>query len=395
MEDRRRVTRRSQDFDVTCYIDGAKLEAHVLDISKGGVFVSTDTSRPVPVGALAGIVFVPDKVKIATTFMFGRVVRKQDVPVRGFAVRWEKAVSAGRPDDLALFLKTLVDLVDVVVEQEVVGTSSSGGPISRCVYRFPETAAFSGAPVGDDLPDLGKLPDPVSAEKNVTPAGDVALPEDEDVMPREMIAFEEAPEETEKKPPAAARHSGRRHLAAPAVSMPVVGPTTDIFSCLRTLDVSDEEVSAVRITTGPTRHKPRHHVADRPSPLQISPAGHAPAVQTPFRGIDDIVIPCRLDGSIFVIDSSVPVVVTALGQSSAVIRSRFVPVDESQPLTLVLIIGTRKGDVPLRCHGRVTVIERGPESGFRMSFSSVEEGDSAGVLERYLKWLEFNAASPT
>jgi len=173
-----------------------------------------------------------------------------------------------------------------------------------------------------------------------------------------------------------------------------VEPVSDIVSCFRTLDVSDEEVSAVRITTGSVRQKKAPATVDGWTTVEVPIPPPAPVQSaSPFRGRDEVLIPCRLDGSIFVIDSSVPVVVTSLGQASAVVRSRFVPVDDTGEITLVLIIGTRRGDVPVRCHGRVTVIERGHEPGFRMAFSGIEEGDSPGVLERYLKWLEFNGGS--
>lgn len=392
MDERRRVTRRARDFDVTCYIDGAKLEAHVLDISRGGVFVRTDTSRPVPVGALAGIVFVPEKVKIATTFMFGRVVRRQDSPVRGFGVRWEKAVSAGRPEELTEFLKALVDLEDVTIEQEVVGTTSSGGSISRCVYRFPEPPSGlsgvgdAGVPDGSGALDITRTEDLVEVVPD-EPVEAVAPAPSTDAVNIPAAA----PAPIEQVAPAA--RPGRRRAHVPA-STPSVAPSSDIFSCFSALQVTDEEISAVRITTGTARPGNRHAAHESVIPVEVQQAVPAPAVPTQFRGVDDVLVPCRVEGSIFVIDASVPVVVTALGQSSAVVRSRFVPVDDTQPLTLVLIIGTRRGDVPVRCHGRVTVIERGIDSGFRMAFSTVDEGDSSGVLERYLKWLEFNAASP-
>jgi len=391
MDERRRVTRRARDFDVTCYIDGAKLEAHVLDISRGGVFVRTDTSRPVPVGALAGIVFVPEKVKIATTFMFGRVVRRQDTPVRGFGIRWEKAVSAGRPEELSEFLKALVDLEDVTIEQEVVGTSSSGGSISRCVYRFPEQpSAIPGTgdavvPDGSGAQDESDIEDSVEVVEEepveaVTPApsADAAIPPSAAPVPENEAA------------PAA--RPGRRRAHVPT-SAPAPATNTDIFSCFSALEVTDEEISAVRITTGPARPGNRRPARESVVPVEVVQPMPAQSAPPSFRGVDDVLVPCRVDGSIFVIDASVPVVVTALGQTAAVVRSRFVPVDDTQPLTLVLIIGTRRGDVPVRCHGRVTVIERGIDSGFRMVFSNVEEGDSPGVLERYLKWLEFNAGS--
>jgi len=396
MEERRRVERRAQDFDVTCYIDGAKLEAHVLDIGSGGVFVSTDTSRPVPVGALVGIVFASEAVKMATTFMFGRVVRKQEAPVRGFGVCWEKAVSAGKPGELRAFLASLISLVDVEIEQEIVGTSSQGVEIRRCVYRFPERPVVADVvePTAAPGVEAGQAESvALSGGRENQVSDDVAVPV-ADATP-DLITFEAA--DTADAAPVAmpAAPSGRRRVPSRAPQVANVAPSSDIFSCLRNLDVSDEEISAVRITTGPASPSPasrRRQPRPEPIPVITMPAVNRSAVDSGavFRGGQDVIIPCRLDASIFVIDSSVPVVLTGLGQTSAVIKSRFMPVDDTQVVTLVIIIGTRKGDVALRCHGRISLIERGAESGFRMAFSSVEEGDSPGVLERYLKWLEFN-----
>ncbi len=406
MDERRRVIRKAQEYNVTCFIDGAKLEAKVLDISRGGVFIGTDASRPVPIGALAGVVFANDKVRVATTFLFGRVVRRQESPSRGFAVRWEKAVSAGKATELSGFLSDLLNIENPEVEQEVVGASSSGGSISRCIFRFPEPEGLTGD-AGQDLVD--GIAAPPAAD------GDVLLQEEsievvEEPTPpavrpaaREQVRGGSAPVKVAppRQPPVAESAAGpakRRHATPDEV--PVVSQTSDIMSCLRTLDVSDEEISAVRIATGPAsgpsasgsgsrQSRPRQH-----SPIEIAVEPVRPIVEgIEFDVVQEVLIPCRLEGSLFAVDASVPVIVTALGQTGAVVKSRFVPIDDARPFTLVLIIGTKRGDVPLRCHGRMTLIEKGSESGFRMAFSSVEEGDSPGVLERYLKWLEFNSNS--
>lgn len=406
MDERRRVIRNAQEYNVTCFIDGAKLEAKVLDIGRGGVFIGTDASRPVPIGALAGIVFANDKVRVATTFLFGRVVRRQESPSRGFAVRWEKAVSAGKATELSGFLSDLLNIENPEVEQEVVGASSSGGAISRCIFRFPEPEALAGE-AGQDMFD-GIAAPPAADGDRLLPEGSIEVVEEP--MPsagrpavRDQVGVgpetvQTAPSRPTPTAESASVPAKRRH--ATPDSVPVVSQTSDIMSCLRTLDVSDEEISAVRIASGPSsgasasgfgsrQRRPRQH-----SPIEIAVEPFKPVVEgIEFDVVQEVLIPCRLEGSLFAVDASVPVVVTALGQTGAIVKSRFVPIDDARPFTLVLIIGTKRGDVGLRCHGRMTLIEKGAESGFRMAFSSIEEGDSPGVLERYLKWLEFNSHS--
>ena len=68
------------------------------------------------------------------------------------------------------------------------------------------------------------------------------------------------------------------------------------------------------------------------------------------------------------------------------------PIDPDSGLILELTIGSRKGVSTVLCHGRVTGVQRGAESGFVVTFGRIDEGESVGILERYLKWLKFNGA---
>lgn len=383
IDERRRDSRRPLDYDVTCYIDGARLDAHALNVSQRGAFVGTELGRPVPVGALAGLVFISDSTSVGTTFLFGRVIRQQDVPIRGFAVRWEKAVSAGRTNDLKSFLNQFLGVEDAVVEEELVGPSGSSSQMSRCVYRFePFDPAAADAPGNQDIVDSIGYGRRVIRDSMADPSPDpFAVTGLENVL--DPISIEVEFESDQHAGPAgfsSAPHSSRHR--SPGRSRQGRAGMGELESFIGNLDVSEEEISAVRI-------------GGHASPIHLPPAAVVgPAV---LGALPDVLsvpdsVACEMEGAVIVAGSKLDVVVTGLSMGAAVVRSRFMPIDPDSGLILELTIGSRKGVSTVLCHGRVTGLQRGAESGFVVTFGKIDEGESVGIFERYLKWLKFNGA---
>ncbi len=384
IDERRRDSRRPLDYDVTCYIDGARLDAHALNVSQRGAFVGTELGRPVPVGALAGLVFISDSTSVGTTFLFGRVIRQQEVPIRGFAVRWEKAVSAGRTNDLKSFLNQFLGVEDAVVEEELVGPSGSSSQMSRCVYRFePFDPAAPDGPGNQDVVDSIGYGGRVIRDSVVEPHADSfavsGLEHTADPFAIEVEFDADPAPDRPGLPPAAVPASRHRPPARPRPGKAVMG---ELESFIGNLDVSEEEISAVRI-------------GGHASPIHLPAAAVVgPSVTAALADISSVPdsIACEMEGAVIVSGSKLDVVVTALSPGAAVIRSRFMPIDPDSGLILELTIGSRKGVSTVLCHGRVTGVQRGAESGFVVTFGRIDEGESVGILERYLKWLKFNGA---
>ncbi|MBM4388257.1 MAG: PilZ domain-containing protein, partial [Deltaproteobacteria bacterium] len=125
--------KRKLEKDVFCYIDGARLDARSEDISAGGMFLKTEASDSIPHGSLIGLVFEFKSSTDNTTFLFGRVVRKQESPLKGAGLRWEKAVTVGTPEQLAQFLAKMLQIEDAEIRQEDAGKKG----LKKSVYHFP------------------------------------------------------------------------------------------------------------------------------------------------------------------------------------------------------------------------------------------------------------------
>lgn len=120
-QDKRKHPRWDVDKKVFCYIDGARLDARSSNISLGGMFIRTDGAERVPLDSLVGLVFRASTPDQGTTFLFGRVVRKQDFPEAGLGLHWEKAVAVTPPEALAAFLKNLMGIENLTIIQEATG----------------------------------------------------------------------------------------------------------------------------------------------------------------------------------------------------------------------------------------------------------------------------------
>jgi hypothetical protein len=133
--DKRRHPRRRIDRSVYCYVDGSRLDVKTEDVSEGGMFLRTAGGLP-PIGSLLGVVFLVAESTRPSTFLFGRVVRMQEAPVRGVGLRWEKAVAMGPPAELSGFLETNLGILGPRIDE----LPQPGDGPRKCVYHFPPPA---------------------------------------------------------------------------------------------------------------------------------------------------------------------------------------------------------------------------------------------------------------
>jgi hypothetical protein len=133
VQERRGHPRRRLERSVFCYIDGDRMDETSEDVSAGGMFLRT-ADASTPMGALVAIVFRGTADPTMSVFLFGRVVRRQETPVPGLGLQWERAVCAGNRESLESFLKNVlgVDSPDVA-EEPMPGKGSV-----RYVHRFPK-----------------------------------------------------------------------------------------------------------------------------------------------------------------------------------------------------------------------------------------------------------------
>lgn len=109
--EKRRFPRIELKKNVNCYAKGKMLQALAEDVSPGGMFLSLNHLEDrIPLDTLVSLLFREHDGDEVVTFLFGRVVRHQHLPVKGIGLRWEKAVSSGTPVQLAKFLKSLLKL---------------------------------------------------------------------------------------------------------------------------------------------------------------------------------------------------------------------------------------------------------------------------------------------
>jgi len=170
--DKRRHTRYKVQKDACCYIDGFRVDVRSEDISAGGMFLATPGARPEQDIEVA-IVFGEHSGSPTPTFLFGRVVRLQDEPVRGVGIRWEKAVTIGDLRILEGFLAATLGIPVPDIRERAMPRVSG----RKWVYSFPlpEGAAPPERKEGDEAaapPFLGgppiDLPPPATA---APPAG--------------------------------------------------------------------------------------------------------------------------------------------------------------------------------------------------------------------------------
>jgi hypothetical protein len=130
--EKRRHPRHKVQKDAHCYIDGFRVDVRTEDLSLGGMFLATPGPRPEPETQVA-VVFGEHAGASHPTFLFGRVVRVQDEPVRGVGILWEKAVTVGSLEEHAVFLETTLGLT----RNDVARRSSARASGNKWVYHFP------------------------------------------------------------------------------------------------------------------------------------------------------------------------------------------------------------------------------------------------------------------
>ncbi|HOC99429.1 MAG TPA: PilZ domain-containing protein [Myxococcota bacterium] len=117
MYEKRTHFRRPLKVPVTCFVEGRKFEAEARDISRGGIFLETRDSSTIPMSAVVGLMF-PGDARDQSTFLFGRVARKEDGSHEGVGLSWEKAVSGGNADGLASLLTKMFGISNPKIQVE-------------------------------------------------------------------------------------------------------------------------------------------------------------------------------------------------------------------------------------------------------------------------------------
>jgi hypothetical protein len=92
--------------------------------------------------------------------------------------------------------------------------------------------------------------------------------------------------------------------------------------------------------------------------------------------------------------------ITCLGQNGAFFTTDCLPDDAllrgRPPAQLSFDFKTARQKIPVRCECVVTEFDDGATTstpGLDLEFSSVDEGDYAGILAKYVRWLHFNIVS--
>ena len=145
--DRRVFPRRTFRADVFVYESGVRFRATPADLSFGGCFLATAEAEVPALDCVVSVVFDPVETGLsAPVYLFGRVVRLQPQQPRGFALAWEKAVSAVEPGEMASFLEGVFGLASRAASSMVRETSGR----FRSLFAFP--AARPASPAVDHLP---------------------------------------------------------------------------------------------------------------------------------------------------------------------------------------------------------------------------------------------------
>ncbi|MBM4372450.1 MAG: PilZ domain-containing protein [Deltaproteobacteria bacterium] len=100
-DDRRAHPRERRPVEFRCYIEGHRFDASCFDISAGGAFLRTERDLAPGVVAVVGPRGEPPRppsggtgpVPDVAAVLVGRVVRRQEQPVRGVAIQWMRCVS--------------------------------------------------------------------------------------------------------------------------------------------------------------------------------------------------------------------------------------------------------------------------------------------------------------
>ena len=89
--DRREHEREKRTVEFFCYVNGQRFDSTSFDISAGGAFLRTD--HELTDGITALVAPKGERVKAEGAVLVGQVVRQQDDPVKGVAIKWVRCVS--------------------------------------------------------------------------------------------------------------------------------------------------------------------------------------------------------------------------------------------------------------------------------------------------------------
>lgn len=145
-KERRKHTRWKMDEDIHCYVDGDRMDLRSLDMSSGGMLLTTDLL--IQPGVQIALVFrsqVEDGGK--PIFLLAKVMRRQVLPTEGVGLRWESAVTEGEPSELIAFLRTRLRLVSPEVQVKPM-KRKPGLTQARYVFTEATRSVLPPAPPG-------------------------------------------------------------------------------------------------------------------------------------------------------------------------------------------------------------------------------------------------------
>lgn len=153
--------------EVQCFIQGARYEGRAIRLSTREALVDLPKAPLPPPGTLIGMTFPSRRRGPFGVFLYGRSRTDAAGPLQ---VYWEKAVTAGSPEDLQWFLAEILDIRQAEVLEEPWGPRQE----TRRVFLFssapdpsPTPVSLPEAPVGKDL---GTLPDAAPAPDSREPS---------------------------------------------------------------------------------------------------------------------------------------------------------------------------------------------------------------------------------
>lgn len=356
-EERREFPRQTLTQDVHCYIDGVRFDARTMDVSAGGAYVRTPRAGSVSPGALVGMVFLRHPVMLHTTFLFGRVVRVRIEAPAGLALAWEKAVTVAPAEDLAKFLDHMFGIRSPVIRPEASGARGQ----VRNVFSFGSisTRTLAGPPWASEAPEAAGGPQAVPpVERGPASQGAAALSADSSPLPRVEV---EVPD------PFDAAAMGAGVLAVTAA------------------DLDALEVKIIALERDGT---PACEVQEVPP---SRPDQRAPGQISVMVAREDV--PVSMPAVLSLGEDALSLTIRQLGASRALVRTAFVPMDRDSEMMLRLDIPARRGPVSVTCRCTLEDVlasddARGP--GLTLRFTALDEADSPGVLERYVKFLQFH-----
>jgi hypothetical protein len=338
--DRRVFPRWAFEDAVFSYEDGVRFDCSPADIGLGGAFFETPSATSFREGATVTIAFAAGAGGEAASpvYLIGAVVRIEHGARTGIALKWDKAVTTGGPTLLAGFMQQLFG-IDVELPDEPEDAVSIE---RRSVFSFDPVHAVAER-MGRDIAREG------------------------DGRARRVGTRLELNESD---------HPG----------YPNQGPIGLSTSSEEMAEMNVRVVEAVNATT--KRKYLYHGLADTSDPeAEQQPPGAVTMELSAQRER----IGANLPAALVVSGVVVAGVVTEIGFSTLFIQTPYAPVDpERQELDVRFEIPVRGSPQPVTCACtlfRKRVDCEADRVGLDLSVVALDEGEAAGVLLRYVKWL--------